>query len=242
MFRASLNGSLALLLTLSPMVNPLGGAVPDKKFDLTIDNIMRGVNLVGTEPAQVRWSGDSSTIYFQWKKASDSASAPNDTYAVTRDNPTPRKLSDDEARLAPPASVDTNRDQSLSVYAQDGDIVVMENATGKRRQVTKTVELETNPRFVPDGRHITFQRADNLYLLSLDDGDLVQLTDIHPFVVPGAAPVPGALRVGGQGGRAQTPVVAAVPVPVPRAGPNGTPPKGTESQEYLKRSKRSFSP
>jgi dipeptidyl aminopeptidase/acylaminoacyl peptidase len=244
MFRASLSGSLALLLTLSPMVNPLGGATPDKKFDLTIDNIMRGVNLVGTEPTQVRWSGDSSTIYFQWKKASDPASAPNDTYAVTRDNPTPRKLSDDEAHLAPPASVDTNRDQSLSVYAQDGDIVVIENATGKRRQVTKTVELETNPRFAPDGHHITFQRADNLYLLSLDDGDLVQLTDIHPFVVPVAVPAAGATGVGGRGrgqgtGQAQVVVVAPVP-PTPRAGANGTPPKGTESQEYLKKEQEEF--
>jgi Tol biopolymer transport system component len=156
MFRASLSGSLALLLTLNPMVNLLGGATVEKKFDLTIENIMRGVNLVGTEPGQVRWSGDSSTIYFQWKQASDPASTPNDTYAVSRDNPTPKKLSQDEARLAPPASVDTNRDRSLSVFAQDGDIAVIDNATGKRRQVTKTVEPEANPRFVPDGRHITF--------------------------------------------------------------------------------------
>jgi dipeptidyl aminopeptidase/acylaminoacyl peptidase len=239
MFRASLSGSLALLLTLNPMVNLLGGATVEKKFDLTIENIMRGVNLVGTEPAQVRWSGDSSTIYFQWKQASDPASTPNDTYAVSRDNPTPRKLSQDEARLAPPASVDTNRDRSLSVFAQDGDIAVIDNATGKRRQVTKTVEPEANPRFVSDGRHITFERAGNLYLLSLDDGDLVQLTDIHPFVIPGAAPAPGAPRIGGQG-RGQVPVVAAPSVATRAAGANGTPPKGTESQEFLKKEQEEF--
>src|ERR1700753_3273792 len=112
MFRASLSGSLALVLALSPMVSPLGGAIPEKKFELTIENIMRGPNLVGTEPTQVRWSGDSSTIYFQWKKASDPASAPNDTYAVSREGLTLKKLSEDEVRLAPPAFVDTKRDRS----------------------------------------------------------------------------------------------------------------------------------
>src|SRR5581483_2113070 len=39
------------------------------KFALTIDNIMRGPGLVGYEPAQVRWSGDSRQIFFQWKQA-----------------------------------------------------------------------------------------------------------------------------------------------------------------------------
>ena len=39
------------------------------RFALTIDNIMRGPGLVGYEPTQVRWSGDSQRIYFQWKQA-----------------------------------------------------------------------------------------------------------------------------------------------------------------------------
>ena len=45
------------------------------KFQLTIDNIMRGPNLVGTAPSQVRWSGDGSRIYFEWKKAAMGSAA-----------------------------------------------------------------------------------------------------------------------------------------------------------------------
>ena len=45
-----------------------------KKFDLSIDNIMRGPQLYGYEPGSVRWSGDSSRIYFQWKRASEGRS------------------------------------------------------------------------------------------------------------------------------------------------------------------------
>ena len=77
------------------------------KFALTIDNIMRGPGLVGYEPAQVRWSGDSKQIYFQWKQASQKEDAPMDTYVADRDGSGLRKLSDEEAKLAPPAVGDT---------------------------------------------------------------------------------------------------------------------------------------
>ena len=40
-----------------------------EKLTLTIDTIMSGPALVGYKPGQVRWSGDSRQIYFQWKRA-----------------------------------------------------------------------------------------------------------------------------------------------------------------------------
>jgi Tol biopolymer transport system component len=166
----------------------LPAAAAEKKFDLTIENIMRGPNLVGTEPMQVRWSGDSSKIYFQWKKASDAESAPPDTYVVSCDGSGLRKLSDEEKHFALPPLVDTNKDRTLSVFSRDGDLFVIENASGKGRQVTKTAEQETNPRFLPDGRHIAFQRGGNLFVLSLDNGDLEQMTDIRPAPATGATP------------------------------------------------------
>ncbi|MBV8707911.1 MAG: prolyl oligopeptidase family serine peptidase [Acidobacteriaceae bacterium] len=46
--------------------------------------------------------------------------------------------------------------------------------------MTRTAEPETNPRFLPDGRRITFQRGGNLFILSLDNGGLEQITDIRP--------------------------------------------------------------
>src|ERR1051325_9239839 len=79
------------------------GLPAQKKFDLTIDNIMRGPQLYGYEPAAIRWSGDSQRIYFQWKRASDPPQKPNDTYAVNRDGSGLRKLTEDEAKSAPPA-------------------------------------------------------------------------------------------------------------------------------------------
>jgi dipeptidyl aminopeptidase/acylaminoacyl peptidase len=191
---------------------------------------MRGPNLVGTEPAQVRWSGDGSKIYFQWKRAADPIIAPLDTYVVNRDGTGLRKLSDEEARLAPPApagpgaTVETSEDRTVSVYSEAGDIFVFDNTTGKKRQVTKTSDAETNPRFLSGAEHrISFIRGDNLYVMSLDKGELEQLTDIRPAAAVGSA-TPAAGGRGGRGGG--------------RGAVSGDEPKGTDAQEYLKKQQR----
>ena len=86
-----------------------------QKFALTVDNIMRGPGLVGYEPAQVRWSGDGARIFFQWKQASQKEDAPMDTYQVGRDGSGLRKLSDEEAKAAPPALGEPSLDHSRTV-------------------------------------------------------------------------------------------------------------------------------
>ena len=224
MFRARVCIAAFSLLAVVPLVS-------DSKFQLTIDNIMRGPNLVGTEPAQVRWSGDGSKIYFQWKRAADPIIAPLDTYVVNRDGSDLRKLSDDEARVAPPPAIETNEDRTLSVYSDAGDIVVIENATGKRRQVTRTADAETNPRFLQGAGHrISFMRGGNLFTMSLDNGDVEQLTDIRTAAAAGAtapAAAAGGGRGGGRGGGGGRGAAAT-----------GEEPKGTDAQEYLKKEQR----
>lgn len=178
-------------------------ARPADKFALTIDNIMRGPGLVGYEPAQPRWSFDSRLIYFQWKHATDKLDAPLDTYEVSRDGGTPRKLSDQEIKNLPPfAGGDTTRDHRYTVYTRDGDLYIYDNSDGKTRQVTKTTEPELNPRFLPDGKSIYFTRGGNLYVMSLDNGFLEQMTDIRSAGAPAVSAAGGGGRgQGGGGGR-----------------------------------------
>ena len=174
-------------------------ARPAEKFALTIDNIMRGPGLVGYEPAQVRWSFDSRNLYFQWKQSTDKLDAPMDTYTVGRDGSGLRKLTEEEIKLLPPVGGDQTRDKRLTVYSSDGDLYLFDNTTGKIQQITKTAESESNPHFLPDGKRIYFTRANNLYVMSLDNGYLEQMTDIQPAAAAagGAGPAAG----GGGGGR-----------------------------------------
>ncbi|HLJ45548.1 MAG TPA: prolyl oligopeptidase family serine peptidase [Bryobacteraceae bacterium] len=215
--------SVALVgVELAPAQN---GATTAHKFALTVDNIMRGPGLVGYEPGEVRWSGDSERIYFRWKQASDPLLKDPDLYVVNRNGSGLRKLTDEESRMAPPAAGDLTGDRKRVVYAENGDVYVYDFTTDRAKQITKTSDAELNPHFTRDGNRIYFTRANNLYVMSLDGAGLVQMTDIRA-AAQGGAPAPAAAQGRGRGGQA--------------AQTDSEERKGTESQEYIKKEEESL--
>ncbi len=145
---------------------------------LTIDLIMQGPQFYGYAPQDVRWSGDGQRIYFGWKQTSQTQDRPFDTWVVPRVSGAPRKLSDDEAKLAPPALAVTTRDRGKAVYALGGDLFLYDYAADKATQLTRTSDVEKDPHFTQDERRIAFTRGNNLYVIPLAGGLIEQLTDI----------------------------------------------------------------
>jgi hypothetical protein len=87
---------------------------------LTVDSIMRGPKLVGNPPTAVRWSRDSSRIYFSWQRPDETRSS---TWAVNRDGTGLRQLSQDESRsLDVPPGGRLDRAGRRLVTAENGDI------------------------------------------------------------------------------------------------------------------------
>jgi dipeptidyl aminopeptidase/acylaminoacyl peptidase len=192
-------------------------------FQLTIDNIMRGPGLVGYELRAVRWSADSRLVFFEWKLAGDPFDKDYDTYEVGRDGTGLKKLSEEEAKQAPPFDGELSKDKKLKVYAREGDIFLYDNAAGQRTQLTSTTDVEQDPHFTKDGKHVYFTRSGNLYVLGLDNGSLVQMTDIR---LAGAAEAARPPAGGGGGGLQQ------------QQRREASEQKGTDSQEYLKKEER----
>ncbi len=147
-----------------------------QRLVLTIDTIMRGPSLTGYEPRDVRWSPDSQSVYFGWKERTEPIEKDFDTYVVGRDGQGLRKLSEDEAKNAPPVRAVWTRDRKRAVLVDDGDVFLW--AAGRRRNITNTEERESNARFTQDERHVTFVRDNNLFVVSLDDGTVEQKTYI----------------------------------------------------------------
>jgi dipeptidyl aminopeptidase/acylaminoacyl peptidase len=197
---------------------------PAKQFELTVDSIMRGPRLVGYPPTGVYWSQDSQRVYFRWKQADEPRLKETSLYVVNRDGTGLRRLSDDEARLAPPAGGELSKDKTMTIFADEGDIFIYDHAKGERRQITRTVDAETNAHFTFDQKHIYFTRQNNLYVMALDGGLLEQLTDIRI----GSAGGTSVATAGGVGG-------------AQRQGGGGDPQqRGTDSQEYLKKEERAL--
>jgi dipeptidyl aminopeptidase/acylaminoacyl peptidase len=195
---------------------------PAKKFELSVDSIMRGPDLVGYQPTGVYWSQDSRRLYFRWKRAGEARLKEPSLYVVNGDGTGLRKLADEEARQAPPATGELSKDKTLTVFTEDGDLFLYDHAKGERRRLTRTVDAETNAHFTRDQRHVYFTRQSNLYVMSLDGGSLEQLTDIR--VVGGVVEAPTPRGVGAQtsGGA--------------RGGGGGG--GGSESQEFVRKEER----
>ncbi len=146
---------------------------------LSIDMIMQGPQFYGYAPQEVRWSGDGQRIYFGWKQTTDTQDKPFDTWVLPRASGAARKLSDEEAQLAPPVSGVSTRDHSKSLYASGGDLFLYDYSTDKVTQLTKTADAEKDPHFTQDERRVAFTRGDNLYVMPLGAGPIEQLTEIQ---------------------------------------------------------------
>jgi dipeptidyl aminopeptidase/acylaminoacyl peptidase len=199
---------------------------PPKKFELTVDSIMRGPDLVGYEPTRVYWSQDSQRVYFRWKRAGEARLKEPDLYVVNRDGGVLRKLSEEEAKQAPPPAGDLSKDKTMTVFAEEDDIFIYDHVKNERRQITSTVEVENGPRFTKDRKHIVFTRQNNLYRMALDGAGVTQLTDIRTGGAPAETPLPQrGVGGGGFGGQRQQ-----------RGGAGQTSQqRGAESQEYVKK-------
>ena len=146
-------------------------------FPLTVDSIMRGPKLVGYPPSGLRWSGDSSRLYFEWRHPGEDEPA---TWVVGREGGTPRRLMDAERKSAPPPIGVWDQAHRRIAFVDGGDIAIVDSVSGTRRQITRTTGDESNPRWARHETAVMFVRDNNLFLVPLDSGAIDQLTDVRP--------------------------------------------------------------
>lgn len=173
----SVCGAVALA---QPSSQSRTGNGADTRVALTVDSIMRGPQLVGYPPADLRWSGDSKDLYFEWRMPGEDEGA---TWVTSRDGGAPRRLTDEERRHAPLASGSWDASRRRILGIDRGDVVVIDTVARARRDVTRTTGNEASPRWARGGSHVTFVRDNNLFIVPVDgpsSGTLVQLTDVSP--------------------------------------------------------------
>lgn len=144
---------------------------------LTVEKIMRDPKMwIGTSASDVSWSEDSKTIYFNWNPDKN----PGDS--LYRYDLATKKISKVEAgerRALPPKSGVYNKSKALKLYEKNGDIFLINSTDFGIRQLTQTVERESNPSFSGDESAVVFIRGNNIFSISLANGLLRQLTDFR---------------------------------------------------------------
>jgi dipeptidyl aminopeptidase/acylaminoacyl peptidase len=164
-------------LALPAQQPPSPAAAGPVKLALTVDSIMRGPDLVGFPPSGLRWSGDSRDLFFEWRRPGEKEAA---TYILSQNTTTPRRLTDEERRLAPPVGGVWDDAHRRVLFADAGDIVVIDTVARTRQQVTRTISAESAPRWARGDTAVTFVAQNNLFLVPLATGSIEQLTDVKP--------------------------------------------------------------
>src|SRR5258708_14416966 len=173
---------ITVLLTSPALLAQPPATKADGKFALTVDSIMRGPDLVGYPPDSLRWSADSQKLYFDWRKPGEEDAS---TYAVGRDGGAPTKLTDEQKKNVPPANGRWDKARKRVVFTDRGDIVMLD-ASGARRWITRTTASESGPRWARNDTAVTYVRDGNLFITPVDGAagtGVQQLTDIGPKIV-----------------------------------------------------------
>ncbi|MFN2604198.1 MAG: prolyl oligopeptidase family serine peptidase [Gemmatimonadaceae bacterium] len=158
-----------------------------RAFDFSIKNIMRGPELYGRPPGDVRWSDDSKWIYFTWvEPGTDWRVQPKRFRVRAVPGAKPERVS--PAQFDSVGALVTSGDRSQNgrymAVEFNGDIYVTDLVKGTTRRLTRTNAREHDPVFAADANRVFFIRDENVYSIDLNGGLIEQLTDIRQGLEP----------------------------------------------------------
>ena len=187
--------------TLTALIALTAGALraQSSAFDFSIKNIMRGPEVFGREPTQIRWSPDGQWIYFQWLPAGSDWRDPLRPFRVrAQGGVRPEPVTEAHMDSIGPALAAGawSTDHARRAVEFRGDLYLIDGATGAARRLTETNSAESVPRFSSDAKRVIFVRDGNGFSMELATGFTRQLTDIRPAGTAGNAAAPATPQRG----------------------------------------------
>lgn len=133
---------------------------------------MRDPKWIGVSPSNISWSDDSKTVYFNWNPDKNKADS---LYAVTVGGTQTEKVNSTARRALVKLST-INKSRTLKVFEKYGDLFLTDLKTGITRQLTNTTDIEAFPSFSEDEQKVVFRKGNDLFSISINNGELIQLT------------------------------------------------------------------
>ena len=176
---AAVPAALLLLAALIPgalargATAPAAAAAPD---ELTLEQIMADPDWIGNPPEAPYWAGDGRAVYFERKRQ---GSPLRDLYRLRLDEREPRLVPDAERGAAGAPGGAVSHDRRWMTYARDGDVFLENVATGAVRQLTRTAEVKTEPRFMAGDDRVSFRAGETVFVYDLRSGAVSQPADLR---------------------------------------------------------------
>ena len=156
---------LASLIALATLPAAALAAMP-ASAPLTLETIMASPDWIGHAVESPYWSVDGRSLYYMLKRDGNDV---RDLYRVDAGGGAPDKL--DPAAMAQaegPAVYDRSR--THAAFILHGDVFLVDLASGRRVQVTRTPQAESSPQFSADGRALQFRDGNDWYSYDLASG------------------------------------------------------------------------
>jgi acetyl esterase/lipase len=160
----------------------LAGAVLPQAFaetspsPVTLEKIMSYPDWIGTPPETPYWADDSGTVYFERKRT---GSEVRDLYRLDLDGGEPVLVPFEERGQIDVADGDLSEDRAWKVYSRQGDLYLKDLRTGSIRQLTRTADAETSPRFLAGDTRISFSRGRSVYIYELPNNLISQPAELR---------------------------------------------------------------
>ncbi|MBN1164755.1 MAG: DPP IV N-terminal domain-containing protein [Candidatus Krumholzibacteriota bacterium] len=152
--------------------------------------------LTGIKPRSASWSPDGKVIAFLWN---DQGTRFYDLWLCDASGSKPRQVTDAAAIAESASGVLTRAEQDRLgtlrrsgggifdytwspcskkiLFPLRGDLFLLNVKSGRARRLFRTQASETDAKFSPDGKRVSFIRENNIWLFDLELGLTVQLTD-----------------------------------------------------------------
>ncbi len=149
-------------------------AIGQQLAPLSVEKIMRDPKWIGVSPSNISWSEDGKFVYFNWNPDKN----PGDSlYSINLTNRTPVKVAPSVRRTLPSNGGEYTRARTRKVFERNGDIFLLDVATGKQTALTNTVAREFGPYFSLDEKRVFFTTDQNVYSIELSTGSIQQWSD-----------------------------------------------------------------
>ena len=151
------------------------GAVAQQLGPLTVEKIMRDPKWMGVSPSNVQWRPDGRALYFNWNPEMKDRDA---VYVISPVNQIPKVASTAEKISLNRNNLNYIKSRTKVLFERNGDLVLHDLLKNTEKVLVNTIDRESGAAFSTDENSVIFQRAENLFKLSLRDGSLVQLSNI----------------------------------------------------------------
>ncbi len=173
----------------------MAAAINTQAKPLSLDRIFDDPSLSGKSPVQLKFSPDGSRVTYLQGKADDYNRY--DLWEYNLKDKSNRVLVDSAQLFAGTETLSDEEkarrerqrifgkgileykwstDGSALLFPLNGDLYYYVLATGKSQKLTNTEAFETDARFSPKGRFVSFIREQNLYALNIKSGKEIKLT------------------------------------------------------------------